>query len=76
MKFKLFLTIFIIIITGKSIAVEIGQTVEDFILQDTTSKEYSLAHFSQSKAIVLVFVSTRCPWSNAYNERLIKLVKT
>ena len=74
MKFKLILAIFIIVLTGNSISVEIGQKVEDFILEDTYNKEYSLAHFSQAKAIVLVFVSTRCPWSNAYNERIIKLV--
>ncbi|HPG41200.1 MAG TPA: thioredoxin family protein [bacterium] len=74
MKFKLILAIFIIAITGTSLPADKGQTVQDFILRDTDNKEYSLTHFSHAKAIVLVFVSTRCPWSNAYNERLIKLV--
>ncbi len=47
--------------------------VEDFKLKDYNEKEYSLSGFKNAKAIVLIFVSTQCPVSNAYNERMEKL---
>lgn len=46
---------------------------ESFSLKDYNGKLYSLADFKNSKAIVLIFVSTQCPVSNAYNERMAKL---
>lgn len=49
--------------------------VEDFTLLDYNGKEYTLSSFAESKAVVLIFVSTRCPVSNAYNERMAGLYK-
>lgn len=46
---------------------------ESFSLKDYNGKLYSLSDFKNSKAIVLIFVSTQCPVSNAYNERMAKL---
>ena len=46
---------------------------ESFSLKDYNGKLYSLSNFKNSKAIVLIFVSTQCPVSNAYNERMAKL---
>lgn len=48
---------------------------EDFKLQDYTGKFYSLSDFQNSKAIVIIFVSTRCPVSNDYNSRMEKIYK-
>lgn len=46
---------------------------ENFTLKDYNGKSFSLSDFKNSKAIVLMFVSTQCPVSNAYNERMAQL---
>ncbi|MGI8998035.1 MAG: thioredoxin family protein [Pyrinomonadaceae bacterium] len=55
--------------------VAVGSTVADFKLPDTAGKEHSLASLKGSKGTVLIFVSTGCPVSNAYNERMEKLAQ-
>jgi len=47
--------------------------IEGFSLKDYDGKEHALADYKDSKAIVLIFVSTQCPVSNAYNERMAAL---
>jgi peroxiredoxin len=47
----------------------------DFTLADYNGKEYSLSDFKKSKAIVVMFIATQCPVSNAYNERMVQLYK-
>lgn len=47
--------------------------VENFTLNDYNGKKFSLSDFKDSRAIVLMFVATQCPVSNAYNERYNKL---
>ncbi|MFO7446816.1 MAG: thioredoxin family protein [Ignavibacteriaceae bacterium] len=49
--------------------------VENFSLKDYNGKAHSLADYKKSKAIVLIFVSTQCPISNAYNTRMAELQK-
>ena len=51
----------------------IGTTVEDFTLADADGRERSLSSLKGKAGTVLIFVSTRCPVSNAYNERMEKL---
>lgn len=46
---------------------------EDFTLPDVNGKKYSLNDFKNSTAIVIIFVSTRCPVSNDYNSRMEKI---
>ncbi|MFL6254989.1 MAG: thioredoxin family protein [Pyrinomonadaceae bacterium] len=53
--------------------VALGAVVPDFKLPDADGKEYTLASLKGSKGTVLIFVATRCPVSNAYNERMQKL---
>lgn len=49
--------------------------VENFSLNDYNGKKVSLNDFKNSKAIVLMFIATECPVSNAYNERYNQLYK-
>src|SRR5215210_5497532 len=56
-------------------AVAIGATVADFTLPDADGKEHSLASLKGSKGTVLIFIATKCPVSNAYNERMQKLAE-
>ena len=55
----------------------LGKAAPNFTLPDTTSgKPVSLGTLSAAKkATVLMFVSTRCPVSNAYNARMAALAK-
>lgn len=58
------------IYAGNGAAVE---KVDDFILTDYNGKQHRLSDYKDAKAVVLIFVSTQCPVSNAYNERMAKL---
>lgn len=46
---------------------------ENFKLKDYNGKEYQLSDFKDSRAVVLMFISTQCPVSNSYNEKMAKL---
>ncbi len=39
-------------------------------MQDYNGKDHSLKDFKNSKAIVIMFIATKCPVSNAYNKRM------
>ncbi|MBI2427732.1 MAG: thioredoxin family protein [Ignavibacteriales bacterium] len=47
--------------------------IENFTLNDYTGKKISLTDYKDSKAIILMFIATECPVSNAYNERYNQL---
>jgi len=44
--------------------------IKNFILPDYNGTEHSLSDYKDSKAIVIIFVATECPVSNAYNSRM------
>lgn len=51
-------------------------SVENFSLKDVNGKTHSLTDYSKSKAIVVMFIATQCPVSNAYNSRMAKLYES
>ena len=53
----------------------IGSTVANFKLPDVDGKEHSLSSLKGKNGTVFIFVSTNCPVSNAYNERMEKLAQ-
>jgi len=53
----------------------IGATIEDFTLPDADGKEHSLNSLKGKNGSVLIFVATKCPVSNGYNERMEKLAQ-
>ncbi len=61
--------------SGNSGPITIGSVVEDFKLPDAAGKEHSLGSLKGGKGTALIFVSTGCPVSNAYNERMEKLAQ-
>jgi thiol-disulfide isomerase/thioredoxin len=66
--------------TGKPAAedpvpLEIGAKAPDFKLPGVDGKTYSLANFSKAKILAVVFSCNHCPTAQAYEERLIKMVK-
>ena len=58
---------------AKPAALAVGAVAPDFTLPDADGKQHSLASLKGSKGTVLIFVATKCPVSNAYNERMAKL---
>jgi peroxiredoxin len=59
--------------SASPVPVAIGTTVEDFKLADAEGRERALSSLKGKNGTVLIFVSARCPVSNAYNERMQKL---
>ena len=60
---------------GDSALPTIGSTIADFKLPDASGTERSLSSIKGTKGTVLIFVSTQCPVSNGYNERMEKLAQ-
>lgn len=50
--------------------VETGAVVADFTLPDVNGQTHSLASLRGAKGTLLIFVSTQCPVSNNYNQRM------
>ena len=50
-----------------------GKKVENFTLEDCNGVKHSLTDYAKSKVIVLMFIATQCPVSNAYNQRMVDL---
>ena len=53
----------------------IGAVIDDFKLPDAAGKEHSLKSLMGAKGTVILFVATKCPVSNNYNERMEKLAQ-
>jgi peroxiredoxin len=51
----------------------VGDTVSDFKLKNVDGKMVSLSSFENSKGVIVVFDCNTCPYSKAYNERLLAL---
>ena len=47
--------------------------ISEFKLSDIYKKEHSLSDYKDSKAILILFIATQCPVSNAYNTRMVGL---
>jgi peroxiredoxin len=54
---------------------EVGDTVKNFSLKNTDGKMISLSDFKSDKGVIVVFDCNTCPFSKAYNERIIALNK-
>jgi peroxiredoxin len=49
------------------------EKAENFNLKDYNGKSHSLTDYTDSDAIVIMFIATQCPVSNDYNSRMVKL---
>ena len=54
-------------------AISPGAKAPSFNLKDVNGKEHTLEHYLKSKYVVVMFIATQCPVSNAYNDRMVKL---
>src|SRR3989441_7961406 len=53
----------------------IGTVIDDFKLPDADGAEHSLKSLMGKKGTILIFIATKCPVSNAYNDRMEKLAQ-
>jgi thiol-disulfide isomerase/thioredoxin len=62
-------------VTDDPVTLSIGAKAPDFRLPGVDGKTYSLASFSKSKILVVLFTCNHCPTAQAYEDRIINLVK-
>lgn len=54
---------------------EVGDTVADFKLKNTNGKMVALSDYKNAKGAIVIFDCNTCPYSQAYNDRIIALNK-
>ncbi|MEJ0054607.1 MAG: thioredoxin family protein [Bacteroidota bacterium] len=54
---------------------EVGDTASDFSLKNVDGKMISLSGMKDAKGFIVIFDCNTCPYSKAYNERIIGLNK-
>ena len=54
---------------------EVGDTVADFKLKSTNGKMIALGDYKDAKGVIVIFDCNTCPYSKAYNDRIIGLDK-
>ncbi len=58
-------------LAAKAVGPEMGAAAPAFALTDLEGKSFSLSEAAKShKAVVVMFIATKCPYSNAYNDRI------
>jgi peroxiredoxin len=68
------LTMILLLIASAVFALDAGDKAADFDLKTGTGQEVKLADFS-GKNIVVIFISTKCPYSQAFNKVMADLSK-
>ncbi|HBB97595.1 MAG TPA: hypothetical protein DC054_19615 [Blastocatellia bacterium] len=53
----------------------IGAMIEDFKLPDADGAQHTLNSLKGKNGAVIIFIATRCPVSNGYNDRMEKLAE-
>lgn len=74
LNFSLFFLLFIGIIQAQESSRFVTK-FDDFSLRDVNGNEHKLSDYKNSKAIVIMFISTQCPVSNDYNSRIQSLIE-
>lgn len=70
MKRNLLIAMTILVSLSINIFASGSTKVDNFKLKDYNGKEHSLSDYKNSKAIVIMFIATKCPVSNNYNDRM------
>jgi peroxiredoxin len=53
--------------------IKVGEKMEDFTLPDVNGKPHRLYEFQGKQAVAVIFIATRCPYSNAFNHVMASL---
>ena len=74
-KMKLFslIGLVVVLISGKPLKYGIGDVVADFRLKNVDGKMVALSDYASAKGAIVIFDCNTCPYSRAYNDRIIGL---
>ncbi|HCM76633.1 MAG TPA: thioredoxin family protein [Cytophagales bacterium] len=76
---KTFLAIALLVVISAGVPVksgyEVGDTATDFKLKNVDGKMISLADYKDAKGYIVIFNCNTCPYSKAYDDRIIALNK-
>lgn len=73
LRFPLLLICVIALLSFENPAYEVGDSVTDFKLKNVDGKMVSLSEYADKKGAIVVFDCNTCPYSKAYNDRIIGL---
>jgi peroxiredoxin len=65
----------VILVSGKPMKYEIGDAVANFRLKNVDGKMIALSDYTSAKGVIVIFDCNTCPYSKAYNDRIIGLNK-
>ncbi len=71
--FLIFLLSFIIAGFVKAQTYKVGDQVQSFELKNVDGKMVKLSDYQNQKGVILVFTCNHCPYSQAYEQRIIEL---
>ncbi len=61
---------------AKKVGLQVGENALDFKLKNIDGKEISLSNYKKEKGLILIFTCNHCPYSVAYEDRIIQLHNT
>lgn len=61
------------LMSAKSLKYEVGDAVADFKLKNVDGKMVALSDYKSGKGVIVIFDCNTCPYSKAYNDRIIAL---
>ena len=64
-----------VLTSGSPLRYEIGDAVADFKLKNVDGKMVALSDYTAAKGAIIIFDCNTCPYSRAYNDRIIGLNK-
>jgi len=65
----------LVLVSGKPVKYELGDAVADFKLKNVDGKMIALSDYKTGKGAIVIFDCNTCPYSKAYNDRIISLNK-
>jgi peroxiredoxin len=76
-NFRLFglVALVVLLVSSRPVRYEIGDAVADFKLKNVDGKMISLSDYKSEKGAIVIFDCNTCPYSKAYNDRIIALNK-
>jgi glutathione peroxidase-family protein len=72
-KFSFVLFLFIISAAKAQTGYKVGDIATDFNLKNIDSRMVTMANYQNSKGFLVIFNCNQCPYSNAYEDRIIAL---
>jgi peroxiredoxin len=79
MKFKILSSLLVVVsllFAAVAPPYKLGDTVGEFKLKNVDGKMVSLSDYKSSKGLIVIFDCNTCPYSQAYNDRILLLNKT